>query len=293
MSFVERQLAYSFQLGAGDFGDGSSDTVELIGLRSSFNVTHAGGNSLAQASMQVWGVPRGIANQVTVLNVTAFPERRNNRVTVKAGDAVGGMAVVFTGTIVECWVEATDPPEVALVVSAASGLFEAAQPAAPTSYAGSVDVATIISGIAVQMGYSFQNCGVTAKLDSPYYPGTLKSQLNAAAEAAHINRTIDDVERKVVIWPKGNSITSPSLLISKDTGLVGYPSFTEQGIQFRTIFNPGLSYGQAIEMQSELDPANGAWVVGNVSHNLDSLVPGGQWFTEVECGLLGHPIPIR
>lgn len=56
---------------------------------------------------------------------------------------------------------------------------------------------------------------------------------------------------------------------------------------------PSLSYGQKIRLRSTLgSPANGDWIVANVTHNLDAEVPGGQWFTHVECGRDGYPTPV-
>lgn len=292
MAFSRRLINFRFELGQGDFGAPSLDTVEVTGLRSSVDIVHAGGNSLSLAEMRVWGMPLSVMNKLTVLNVYATPERRNNRVTILAGDEESGVVVCFVGGIQEAWIDGANPPDVAFHVSAASAFVENIRPIPPTSYRGSVDVALVVSGIAAQMGMSLENGGVTGKLSDPYLPGALGAQLESVCRAADIEYVIDTVKRVVAIWPKGGTRDGAALVVSVETGLVGYPTFTQNGVRLRSLYNPDLIFGKKLEVHSEFAAANGTWVVANVNHNLDADVPGGGWFTEVECTLFGHSPPI-
>lgn len=292
MTFARRLINYRFELGQGDFGSPSADTVDLSGLRSSVDIVHAGGNSLAVADIRIWGMPLDIMNRLTVLNVYATPERRNNRVTISAGDEDSGVAVCFVGGIQEAWTDASNPPDVAFQVSAASAFVENIKPIPPTSYRGSVEVATVVAGIAAQMGMGLENGGVTSRIADPYLPGALGAQLQSICRAADIEYTIDTVRRVVAIWPRGGTRDGAALIMSPETGLVGYPSFTQTGVRLRSLYNPSLIFGMKLEVRSELTAACGTWVVANVNHNLDADVPGGAWFTEVECTLFGRSPPI-
>ena len=292
MSFSQRLINFRFELGAGDFGEPGVDTVELTGMRASVDIAHAGGNSLSLAEIRIWGMPLEIMNRLTVLNVLAYPERRNNRITISAGDEDAGVNVCFVGGIQEAWVDASDPPGFAFHVSAASAFVEVIQSIPPTSFRGSVDVALLLGGLAAQMGFALENGGVTGKIDNPYLPGSIGSQIESVCRAAGIQRFIDPIKRVLAIWPKGQSRDAATALVSSETGLVGYPSFTQNGVRLKSIYNPNLIYGTKLEVRSELTPACGTWVIANVTHSLDANVPGGQWFTEVECTLFGHSAPI-
>lgn len=290
MSFVTRKINLTFSLGTGSFGAGGADTVEITGLRTSCSISKAGGVSMSTLDLRVWGMPLDTMQKLTVLNKLAYSQERDNKVTVSAGDDETGLAVVFTGTIKEAWADATGAPDIVFVVSAFTGLLDAIKPVAPTSFNGSVDVATVMAGIAAQMGLALENSGVQTQIDSPYLPGTLRDQANAVARAARCNIVIDD--KVIAIWPMGQARGSLVLDISADSGMVGYPQFTQNGIALQLLFAPSLIFGQTIKVTSALGAANGSWTVANVVHNLDAELPGGQWFTHIECGLLNHEAPI-
>lgn len=292
MAFAQRHLDFRFQLGQGAFGADGSDTVDLTGLRATANITRAGGNTVSSAELRIYGMPPDVMAKLTVLNLLSYQQMRQNIVTVLAGDEQSGSTVAFVGTIKEAWVDAQAAPDVAFHVLAYSALFESLKPVSPISYNGSVDVATVISGIAQQMDMTLENNGVSVQLQDAYYPGTLRMQLQQVARHAGINFYIDDIDRVIAIWPAGGSRGGVDLLVSKDTGLVGYPTFTEQGCRFKMLYNPSIAFGQGLTVKSDIAAASGHWVIAYVSHNLDAYVPDGIWFTEVDCTLAGHPLPI-
>lgn len=283
MALAERKIRLQFQLGQGEFAGGSgNDTVELEGLRCSVNIVRQGVLS-ARADVQVWGMPLALMNQLTVTQKFFFEQNRYNQLTIYAGDDDDGMAMCFGGSIREAWADGQQQPDVVFSVSADGGQYELMQTVPPISFKGDVDAALVISGIAQQMNYQFENSGVTGKLPNPYYPGTPKAQLLKACEAVHCEWEVDDANRIIAIWPKGGARDGEIVLISKDTGLVGYPAFSQAGVRFQTLFNPNIEFGRHIRLESQFGPANGRWKVNAIAHRLESLVPGGLWFTDVEC----------
>jgi hypothetical protein len=76
-------------------------------------------------------------------------------------------------------------------------------------------------------------------------------------------------------------------LISPETGLVGYPAYTGQGIALRTLYNPSVGYGSEINVESILTPACGTWVVNRLAYDLESKVPDGNWFCDIEAAQRG------
>jgi len=290
VTFAQRYIDLEFQLGGGAFADGGQNTVRISGLRCSANITQTGA-AFADLDLRIWGLPLDIMNKLTVLNTVAYPEQRNNRVIVYAGDETSGLSTAFTGTIREAWADGRSAPDVQFHVAAFSGFFESLKPADPISYRGTVSADIVFAGIAAQMGYTLENNGVTGTVENPYFPGSTGSQLEKALVAFHAERFEDTTQRILAVWPKGKSRKSLSAIrIAPDSGLVGYPSFTQTGVQFLSLYNPNLAFGREVQVHSQFAPANGSWVVASLSHNLDANIPGGQWFTEVTCSLLGQPL---
>lgn len=286
-----RQIGLRFELGLDSFDDSGSNVVEFSGLRCSADVTRPGGGSMSQLSLRVWGMPKDAMNKLTVLNQLFFGARLN-QVTVSAGDAGSPLSVVFDGTISEAWTDLQSAPEASFVVTALTGQLASVKPVPPISYRGSVDVAGLLTSVCSQMQprLTVENSGVTARLSNPYYPGTALDQIRAVTRDTSTQWIIDgDV---LAIWPAGQSRGSVVPVISADTGLVGYPTFTQNSLMIRTLFNPTIGHGQRVEVQSLIDQANGQWNVANVTHNLSCEMPEGPWFTELECGYLGAALPV-
>jgi hypothetical protein len=297
VTFVKREINLAFVLGEGSFGEGDSDAVEITGLRTSVQVTRAGGVSMSSLNLRVWGMPLDLMQKLSVLNILAIDQYRKNTITVTAGDAVNGYGVVFSGGIINAWIDADNAPDVCFVVSSFEGMTDKVRPVIPNSFKGPASVDVLLSSIARQMQppMGFENNGVDTVLDNSYFPGTLRDQaLKIAADAGCEIFFGGPGDNVIAVWPKGGSRGGAILEVSAATGLVGYPQFSQTGITFTTIYNPSLAYGQKIRMRSALGlPADGDWICLNITHNLDSEIPGGQWFTTVECGLGGYTPPLR
>jgi hypothetical protein len=288
MSFVKRAVTVTFQLLNGSFKGTDSNTATLSGLRVSARIEKNGGAGMFNAQVRIYGMSASLMNQLSTLGKYPLQER-GNYITISAGDAESGMAVVFVGAISQAWIDFSNMPDVCLDVRAFTGMIDAMRPVPPTSYRGSVDVATILSGLAAQMGEGglvFENSGVSVMLSNPYYPGTARQQAMAAAEAANINIAIDD--GVLAIWPKGGARNGAIPMVSPDTGLVGYPSYTEQGIDLVTLYNPAIRFGGKVQVKSSIPQACGTWPVFALTHALDSETPNGEWFTHLSCMNFDH-----
>lgn len=299
MTFVRRRIDLTFRLGQGAFGEEGFDTIEFKGLRAQVEIHVAGGVSMATCDLRVYGMGIDAMNKLTVLRSSRTASRRNGLV-VSVGDDATGVAAAFTGDIVEAWVDMHGAPEVVFVVSAMSGFGAAMKSVPPTTHRGSVDAATVVAGIAAQMspvgavadsegnivkGLNFQNDGVSVQISNPYLPGTALDQLQSIARAGDFKYLIDN--DTLIIWPKNGVRKGLIPLISAATGMVGYPSYTQDGIELTTLYNPSIYFGGIVEVDTELEPAKGRWQVFNVIHELDAEVPGGRWFTYIHCNIFG------
>ena len=293
MSLVRRRLDFAFTLGSasGTFG-GSSDTVTLTGLRASATI-HRAGISAAELNARIYGISLPVMNKLTVLG-KYLPQSSFNQITVSAGDADAGVAACFTGILVQAWVDMENAPDVSFVIAAQANVDDAMRPVPPTSYNGYVDVVTVLNGICAQMNppRKLENSGVSKQMPFPYLHGTLWYQLQQVQQQADINMVIDDVSNVVAIWPSGGSRNGAIKLVSKDTGMVGYPSYTQNGIQATTLFDSAISTGRQVQIDSILTPAAGVWTVFEATHDLESETPNGKWFTTFGCAVDASKLPV-
>lgn len=283
MAFVKRKIKLKFQLGQGDFGDGGSDTFEVEGLRCSADIAKSGA-VMAECNLRVFGMPLDVMNKLTILG-SPLINGRNNILTVEAGSDSGGLAVVFEGIIQEAWVDARNMPQVSFIVMARTGLIGALKPVAPTSYKGTIDVGLAMSSLATQLGLSFENSGVQGVISDPYLHGCLNDQVRDLAAHIPCNWVIDG--STLAIWPLDGARAGEDILVAPDTGMIGYPLRTQNGVSVQTLFNPSIDIGKTIRIESAITPANGRWTLYDLAHNLEAETPGGRWMTTANCNLIG------
>ncbi|MGZ9710445.1 baseplate hub protein [Glaciimonas sp. GNP009] len=281
MSIAKKRIDVTITLGSGNFGSSGSNSVTLSRHHVVADVVNAGGESMGALQMRVYGLTQGMMNQLTVVGPIATATRDQNKITLTAGDDITGMKTLYVGTIDQAWGDYHDAPDIFFNLVGLAGLDAAVKPVAPSSYQGAADVTTILSSLAKTMGVALENNGVSGQLSNPYFPGTALTQLKDCAQAADFRYTLD--LSVLAVWPKNGFRAGPPVVISPDTGMVGYPSFTSNGLTLVTLLNPDIRLGGQVKVQSSLAPACGIWTTVKVSHALESERAGGSWFTQIEC----------
>ncbi len=293
-SYTIKQLRITFTLSNGTNFIDKNNKLVLANLRAEASIRGGMLPSFPDATLRVYGMLQQDMNRLAAL--TFQPQGVNpNEVQIEA-DSGNGFTTVFSGQIYSAFTDYNAAPEVPLVVQARVLGLQAMSPAQATSYPAGTDVVTIVSSIAVKMGFSFQNDGVEGiTLSSPYFPGTLAQQLTDVCSHAGIDYYNDLINGVVIIAPHGQPRTLPKFSLSKANGLVGYPAVDSQGLlQVRSQFNPAFRLGGVVEItgsdvvidekqtqQTVLQRANGNWQIYDLVHTLESLKFGGAWFSDM------------
>ena len=286
MAFTKKKISVTFTLDSGSFAGSTANTVTLDGYRVSAHITEAGWPSQDECQLRIYGMGLSLMNQLSLMGKTPVFIGRNT-VSVAAGDDVNGMGLVYIGTVTAAHTDLSGAPDAIFHVVAHAGAYQAVQAIPPSSFKGSADAAVILSGLAKHMGLNFENNGVSVMLANPYFYGSARSQVDACARAANIECIIS--KQTLAIWPKSGSRGGVIPLISPETGLVGYPFPSGQSLLgLRTLFNPAISFGAKIQVQSSITPACGTWTVCHIDHDLESETPNGAWFTTLTATPPGY-----
>lgn len=280
-TFVKKVLSLTITLGAGSFGDELGETVTLTGFRMLADTKNPGGDSMGMCQLRVFGLRQEVMNTLTTIGAVNRAIRTKNAILLAAGDEVNGMQSVFQGTIFDAWADYNTAPDVAFNIIAYAGLDAAVKPVDATSYKGSTAVSDIMATLAADMGLIFENNGVDVKLSSPYLPGTSLSKVRACAQAANILWSID--RGVLAIWPKTGAREGVVPQVSPDTGMAGYPALSSKGMTVKMLFNWNIRMGGDVEIDSSIPMSRGTWRVFNFDHSLSSEIPGGPWFTTMDC----------
>ena len=279
-SFTKKKLDLTVTLGTGTFGAQVGSTVTLSDLRMFADISAPCGESMGALHLRVFGLTQDMMNQLTVIG-PINQLKLKNEVLLAAGDA-NGMSTAFKGTIYSAWADYSSAPEVPFNIIAYVGIGLLIKPVNASSYPGAANVADIMKKLADDAGLAFVNDGISIQLSNPYFPGTALQQIRACARASQINHKIEN--DTLTIWPKGRAISSADVpLIAPETGMIGYPALSSQGMTVRTEYTPNVVMGGAVQVKSSLQMASGKFNVFNYVHNLSSEAPGGPWFTTIDC----------
>lgn len=285
MAFVQRVLTAQFDLGEGTFGTSGSTRLMLEGLRMNATVTQNGIPELAHLQAEIFGMTLSQMNQLSTLGQLVNTIKKNT-ITLFAGNAGETPAQIFTGTIFNAWADLNNSPNASFRVDAQAGLIESVAPYPSTNPQGAVPAASILQQFANswQGGMPFENNGVTTQLSNPHYYGSLKNQILACCKEAQCWWNGGD-GGVFAVWPVSGSRSTPTIpTISAQTGMVGYPSFTQNGMIVKSVFFPAIRYGSLVKVKSQLKlplTPQGQWQVYGITYNLATLTPEGDWFMEL------------
>jgi hypothetical protein len=281
--FSKRAITCTFKLGEGSFGDSGYNTITIKGLRCLVQIEKVVLPTSPSIVLQIWGMTLDQMNQLTVAGLQY--KYRNNRVSVEAGEQGGTMVQVFEGAIYEAYPDFTDIPNVAFTILANSTGDIQIKPTSPTSFKGGTPIETALRQILKSSNLTLENNGVNAVLQNPYFPGTVKQQIDAACRAADCFYYIDSIKKTLAIWPKNGSRSSQNetVIMSPKTGMIGYPTFEQTQIKIRSLFDPAIHApvnaqpGTKIKVESVIKAASGEWTVLKLSYLLSSEMPNGPW----------------
>lgn len=282
-SFSKKSLVAYLTLGAGTL-EGSNNTKIIDGLRMIAHIKKSGHPSKNVMRLKIYGMLENDMSAFTSLNFKPMRVKKN-LIQLLAGDP-SGMAVAFSGEVTSAFSSYSSHQPI-FTLEATAGYYPAISTSHAKSYRGSTSVALLMKNLADEMGYSFENNGVTSVLDSPYLSGNAMSQASMLAEAADLEFGIDD--NILFITPRNKPRAGTAPLISPDTGLEEYPTFDKNGLKFKCLYNPGLKLGGLCVVQSMVRAANGTWRIHGIEHELSSEDPGGKWHSKIHATQPGVP----
>jgi len=281
MTFINRKINVKFEYGTGPKGMDEPRVVELTGHRILCNAVTAGGAGMGQLNLRIYGLTPQLMAELSTVGRLPMAYARNV-ITVYAGDDKSGITMIYQGSITAAYADMIAAPEIAFTVTAMVGFFQAVLSIPDSCYPGEADAAVIMKNLADKMGMKFEDNGVSVILRDSVFSGSARQQAAMCAKNANIDWVID--KGVLSIWPKnayrGKDTEIP--VISPLTGLVGYPTYTATGIICTILYNPAITFGQLVEIQSDIIQANGKWRVILLTHDLAAELPNGPWFSQVQ-----------
>jgi hypothetical protein len=162
-----------------------------------------------------------------------------------------------------------------------------------TSIPGLIKASDVMKNIASKMGMAFEDNGVEMNLMDAIYEGTGTEQARQIAKDYNFDCNYEN--NVMLISPKGKPRKGDAPLLNKESGLVGYPTFSATGIMFTALYDPAIRFMGAVQVDGGVpvpggdrnNPSIGTWMVFKITTVLESEMPRGQWFQYCEA----WPVP--
>lgn len=286
-SFTNKKyLEIKFVLGSGSFTDakgaplGNSVTWGA-GFRASVDVKNVGGFSSAELNARVYGVSEPQMNQAVTMEWynSAIV---NNTIFVTAIDG-NARTLVFAGTVVNCWPRYDEAPNVYLDIVARQNYNVAMNNSSVLHFPGAQPVANIVTQLAHVMGLNFVNSeNVTTTVTDETLIGSPYAQLLTLMKNTGVGIFISPKSLALTASPRTPFTTEVVPVISKETGLIGYPVPEMFGVSFSCLFNPQIVLGGKVQLKSRVKIASGQWFVSSIRYLLNSIDPSPQWKCDVK-----------
>lgn len=277
-SFTKKTIRTTIYLREGTF-TGGANTVVFEGLPVDVSITKPGGKEMNKASVTVQNMKLDTIKQLTML---AFRKLQsfNNVIKIEAGIAGQKLDTLFEGEITSSVPSISDDGDISLKIDCKTGYYPNQLPTPPTSIASEVSIANLMKQFADEASYAFENKGVSGSISNCVFAGSPIMKAKTLAEQTGIDLLIDD--RKFIIQPYDREKEGTILLVSDKSGLIGYPSFTNDGVTCKSLFNAKFELGGFFELQSILPNASGIWKISKLEHKISANKnDGGDWLTNL------------
>ena len=247
----------------------------------SVSIDKSGCPAYPKASVVLKGLSLNTMERLTHLGFKSFSLKRN-KINISAGEKGKTLSVVFKGEIVNAWADFNAAPSPVFKIEANCGLFPALIPQPPISVNGNQTVTGLIDQITKEIGYTLENNDITASIKDCIIDGDPVTKMRRIAEAVGVDLIFDD-EKVVLIKNHGTRKTQGSVpLINATNGMIGYPTFTNNGINVSTFFRPDLRIGANFKLETIVPRASGTWKITGLRHELCANDPGSQsWKTNI------------
>lgn len=190
--------------------------------------------------------------------------RTPKRLIVEAGRVSTGAFRLYTGDITEAIIG--QPPDISLTLKSKTGQYAKGDIVSATA-AGQTRLSAIARNVARDLALSLVFEALDKNINNYSFTGAALKQVEKLAQAGNVNAYIDDTA--LIVKDYNKALKQTTHVLSKDSGMVGVPMPTEQGVKVTYMLDPQSQLGGRITIQSDLNKAmSGDYVIYKLSYDL-------------------------
>lgn len=200
------------------------------------------------------------------------------RIVIDAGRESTGTFRLFEGDITE--VIPSQAPDIMLTMKAKTGQFNKGTVIA-VSQAPQVPLSRIAKDVADSLSLTLVFEAKDKNVSNYSFSGAALKQVEKLSAAGKVNAYIDD--QKLIVKDYNVPLQGVTHTLSAESGMIGIPELTEQGIKVKYLLDPKSKLGGQLTVQSELNKAlSGDYIIYKLSFDIASREPQFYWIAEAK-----------
>lgn len=203
-----------------------------------------------------------ILSETTPFNLNTSPKT----VTLFAGRDSYGTAQIYSGNIVSSMV--TQPPDIGISLKCLTGNFLKTR-VITNNQPSQATLNQIGKKVSQDLDLALQFEATDKNIGNYNFAGSSLKQVQLLNSLGGINAFVDDntLIMKNALVP----LTGTTRILNADSGLIGIPEFTEQGLKATFLLDNKTRIGGGLQIESQIYPAiNGNYVIYKLGFNITS-----------------------
>jgi len=195
---------------------------------------------------------------------------------LEAGRKSTGVSTVFVGNISKS--SPSQPPDISITLKCLTLNYQKGNVVAAVSKS-SQSVKDISQGVADSLGVPLNFQAEDKEVSNYSYSGASLNQVEKLGELGDYNAFIDDA--MLVVKGMNIPLINTLKIVDLDSGMIGIPEVTEQGIKVKFLFDNKTTLGGRMRIKSKIYPStNGDYVIYKLGFELASRDVPFYWIAE-------------
>jgi hypothetical protein len=237
---------------------------------SPLNITATGtkyGNSLQnEATISISNLDKDTQDYLLTETSPYNLNRTAKRVTLKAGRESYGTSIIYVGNITN--VTVSQPPDIQTTLKCLTGNFVKGN-VITRNQPGQATLKQVTSQIAQDTDTVLNFQTQDKNIGNYSYAGGALKQVENAGNLGNYNVFIDD--NTLVVKDAFIPLSNTTRILSAETGMIGIPEFTEQGIKVKFLVDNQTKLGGGLDIRSTMYPAaNGIYAIYKLGFDIAS-----------------------
>lgn len=197
---------------------------------------------------------------------------------LEAGRKSTGVSTVFIGNISKA--SPSQPPDISITLKCLTLNYQKGNVVASSS-TGSQSVKNISQSVADSLGVPLNFQAEDKEISNYSYSGASLNQVEKIGELGDYNAFIDDA--MLVVKGMNIPLTNTLKIVDIDSGMIGIPEVTEQGIKVKFLFDNKTTLGGRLRIKSKIYPStNGDYVIYKLGFEIASRDTPFYWTAEAK-----------